>query len=77
MTIIMPPKKNPLLDLHFNESPSPTGGKYNVLGCKHCKWTGTNTRRALEHLDNCDAYAAISKSSKRPAKRQQTLQLGV
>jgi hypothetical protein len=48
-----------------------------VLSCKHCKWTRTNTRQALEHLDNCATYALISKANKRLAKRQVTLQLGV
>jgi hypothetical protein len=77
MPVIMALKKKPLLNLHSEESPSPTGGKYNVLCCKHCKWTITDTRRALELLDNCDAYTVISKSSNQPTKRQTTLQLGI
>jgi hypothetical protein len=74
--INMPPSKNPLLTNNFNEGPITTSSKYQVLHCKHCKWTRTNTHRALEHLENCANYAA-SKTIERLAKRQATLQLGV
>jgi len=66
----MPPSKNPLLTNNFNKGPS---GKYQV---QHCKRTRTNTRRALEHLENCANYAA-SRTVEQLAKRQATLQLGV
>ena len=73
----MPALKNPLFTAHFSEGPSPTGRKCQVLNCKYCKWTGTNTRRALKHLNNCATYTLISKANEPPAKRQATLQLGV
>jgi hypothetical protein len=79
MSKIMLATKNPLLDIHFSERPSSDNGKYPILACKHCKWAKTNTRQALEHLDVCLGYtklSGLSESSKRPVKRQQTLQLG-
>jgi len=81
MSKAMPVIKNPLLDIHFSELPGPDGAKYPILACKHCKWAKTNTHRALEHLDVCSGYTKLLSerpgSSGQPAKRQQTLQLGV
>jgi hypothetical protein len=76
MIITMPPTRNPLLEANFSERPGPAGSKYPILACNHCKWARTNTRRALEHLGNCPGYKP-PELSVRPAKRQQTLQLGV
>jgi hypothetical protein len=74
VTTIMPPTKNPLLS-QFTERPGPGNQKSLVLACKHCSWTGTNTHRAVNHIESdCLGYMH---SSERPAKRQQTLQLGV
>jgi hypothetical protein len=73
----MAPKENPLLNLHFDERPSPTSGKYKILGYKHCKWTSANTTQTLEHLENCTTYAAILKANEQLTKRQAILQLKV
>jgi len=69
----MPPTKNPLLS-YFTERPASGSQKNPVLACKHCRWTGSNSHRAVKHLeDECPGYI----HSERPAKRQATLQLGV
>jgi hypothetical protein len=69
----MPPTKNPLLS-HFTERPASGSQKNPVLACNHCRWTGSNSHRAVKHLeDECTGYT----QSERPAKRQATLQLGV
>jgi hypothetical protein len=76
----MPPTKNPLLSSHFTERPSTDRGKCPVLACNHCKWTRTNTKRAIEHFteDDCPGNPFNDKDpSERPTKRQQNLQFGV
>jgi hypothetical protein len=81
---IMPPPKNPLLVHNFIEAPDPDGGKCQRFTCIHCKNdVGANSHRALDHLKpgKCPVYkrpsSEASSSFERPAKRQQTLQLGV
>jgi hypothetical protein len=81
LSTTIPPTKN-TLSSHFTKRPSIDRGKcpIPVLACKHCKWTGTNTKRAIEHFteDDCPSSPFKEKDlSKRPAKRQQTLQFGI
>lgn len=72
----MPPSKNPLLS-HFTERSSSGTAKRPVLSCKHCQWTGSNSHRAVKHLEDNECSGYTHSLPERPAKRQQTLQLSV
>jgi hypothetical protein len=76
----MPKYKNPLLSTEFTQKLS-INSKMLMLACKHCKWTGTNTTRTIEHFseDDCpgDPAKASSEQFGQLTKRQATLLLEV
>lgn len=78
----MPATRNPIFSTDFTQHPATDGGKHPILACNYCKWTGTNTHRAVEHYSSCkgnskQAYPDQEALPDRSGKRQQTLQLSV